>query len=103
MTGRRDKARRPRRRSWVYAVKSLDGIRWDWLVTGRAQPSQTLRRLAQFWLEAADAEPGQGPLHPVHDPGAFADQTFALAIRTFGVLLFNRRNRDHPAVAPLAT
>src|SRR3954467_14021272 len=68
----------------------------------RAQRRQALRGLAQGRLEAADAEAGQGALHPVHDPGALADQALALAARALGVLLLQRRHRGRGAVARLA-
>jgi hypothetical protein len=60
------------------------------------------RRAAQGRLEAADAEAGQGALHPVHDPGALAHEALALAARALGVLLLQRRDRGHAAVARLA-
>ena len=53
-------------------------------------------------LEAADAEPRQGTLHPIDDARALADQALALAARAFGVLVLNGRDRHHPAVAALA-
>ena len=68
----------------------------------RAQRRQALRRLAQGRLEAADAQAGQGALHPVHDPGALADQALPLAARALGVLLLEGRDRGHAAVARLA-
>ena len=68
----------------------------------RAQRLQALRRLAQGRLEAADAQAGQGALHPVHDPGALADQALPLAARALGVLLLEGRDRGHAAVVRLA-
>ena len=68
----------------------------------RAQRLQAARRLAQLWLEAADTEPGQRCLHAVDDPGTFANQVLALAARTLGVLLLERRDRHHLAVPRLA-
>src|ERR1700757_1453250 len=47
---------------------------------------QTLGRLAQGWFEAANAQPGQGGLYPVHNPRAFPHQAVALAVRPLGVL-----------------
>jgi hypothetical protein len=34
---------------------------------------KTLRRLAQGWFEIANAQPGQGALHSVHNARAFPD------------------------------
>src|SRR3954452_5769342 len=60
------------------------------------------RTLAQRRLEASDAEARQGALHPVHDPGALADQALVLPVRPLGVLLLGRRDRGRGAVAPFA-
>ena len=68
----------------------------------RAQRRQALRGLAQGRLEAADAQAGQGALHPVHDPGALADEPLPLAARALGVLLLEGRDRGHAAVVRLA-
>src|SRR5690348_14521350 len=70
-------------------------------IVRHAQGLEALRGLAQFRLEAADAEPGPGALHPIHVARALADQALALAARAFGVLVLNRRNRHHSAVSPL--
>ena len=70
--------------------------------SGVRRASSPLRRLAQLRFEAADAEPGQSRLHAVDDPGALADQAFPLTARTPGILLRERRDRDHPAVPAFA-
>src|ERR1700751_2894090 len=64
---------------------------------------QTLRRLAQGWFEAANAQPGQGRLYPVHNPRAFPHQAVALAVRPLGVLFGNREHARHAAMAPFST
>src|SRR5438128_604152 len=84
--------RRKRQASWSMPRRPLR----------RAQRLQALRRAAQARLEAADAEAGQGALHPVHDPGALAHEALALAARALGVLLLQRRRRGHAAVVRLA-
>ena len=81
----------------------VERVRWDRHALRRAQSVEPLRRLAQRRFEPADAEPGQGRLHPVDDPGALADQAFSFTARTLGVLLLERWDRHHPAVAALAT
>jgi hypothetical protein len=68
----------------------------------RAQRPEPLGCPAQRRLEAADAEAGQGALHPVHDAGALADQTRVLSVRALGILLLDCRDRGHGAVAPFA-
>ena len=61
-----------------------------------------LRRLAQGGLEAPNAEPSQGALDPIDEAGALTNQTLALTGWTLGILLFERRDLGHAAVAPLA-
>src|SRR5215469_3538210 len=61
-----------------------------------------LRRVAQGWSEVTNAEPGQRPLHAVHNPGAFLDQALALPIGPLGVLFGKRRHAHHAAMAPFA-
>ena len=46
---------------------------------------------------------GQGGLYPVHNPRAFPNQAFALAVRPLGVLFGNRWHARHAAVAPFPT
>jgi hypothetical protein len=85
------------------AAEFVEAIRWDWQIFGRSQSAQPLRRLAQFWLEAADAEPRQGAFHLVDDTRALSNKTFTFAVRAFGVFLLRGWNRDHPAMPTFAT
>src|ERR1700736_1798912 len=64
---------------------------------------QTLGRLAQGWFEAANAQPGQGGLYPIHNPRAFAHQAFALPVGPLSVLFGNRGHARHAAMAPFPT
>jgi hypothetical protein len=73
------------------------------VATRSAAPRLRGGRLAQGWFEIANAQPSEGPLHSVDDARAFPDQTLALPIRPFGVLLGNRRDARHGAVAPFPT
>src|SRR5262249_44385269 len=61
-----------------------------------------LCRLAQLWLEAADAQPRHGTLHPIDQPCLFPDQQLALAAGAPGILLLQRWDRRHRAMIPLA-
>src|SRR6516162_8175747 len=56
--------------------------------------------VAQGWSKVTNAEPGQRALHAVDKPGAFPDQTLALAIGPLGVLFGKRRHAHHAAMAP---
>ncbi len=58
-------------------------------------------RPAQVRFEAANAEAGQGALHPVDDAGALADQVLALPVGPLGVFLFKRWDHRHAAVPRL--
>src|SRR6202047_1715053 len=60
-------------------------------------------RPAQGWFEVANAQPGQGALHSVHNARAFPDQALALSIGPLGVLLRHRRDACHGAMAPFPT
>ncbi|HEV2176140.1 MAG TPA: hypothetical protein VGW33_02910, partial [Terriglobia bacterium] len=40
-------------------------------------------------------------LHAVDDPRALPHQAFTLTARTLGILVWERRDRDHPAVPSL--
>ena len=72
------------------------------LTLNRAQGFQMLRGLLQARLEALDAPQRQLRLDRVGHPGAFGDQPLALASRSPGILLGDRRDRHHPAVPRLA-
>src|SRR5262249_31398992 len=58
--------------------------------------------LAQARLKAADAETREDRLDLVHDPRLLGDQVPALAVWPSCVLLLDRRDRHHAAMAPLA-
>src|SRR5262249_59985079 len=63
---------------------------------------QALRCFLEFGIEATDAEPRQGRLDAVDDGGVLANENFALAVGTFGVLFGEGRDRAHLAVVALA-
>ncbi len=54
-------------------------------------------------MEAADPEPGEHRLDAVDVPRLLADQGLPLAVRPPCVLLLERRDRRHGAMALLAT
>src|SRR5262245_35447792 len=58
--------------------------------------------LAQARLKAADAKTREDRLDLVHDPRLLGDQVPALAVWPSCVLLLDRRDRHHAAMAPLA-
>src|SRR5215475_8315443 len=68
----------------------------------RAQSFEILLGLAQARLKAADAETREDRLDLVHDPRLLGDQVPALAVWPSCVLLLDRRDRHHAAMAPLA-
>ena len=69
------------------AAQLAKRVRWHRHVLRRTQQLETLRRIAQFWIEAPDAETGQTGFQPAHDACALADQVLALAVRALGILL----------------
>src|SRR3954468_23494037 len=68
----------------------------------KSQSTQALRRLAQGGLKAPNAEPSQSALDPIDQAGALPNQALALTGWTLGILLFERRDLGHAAVALLA-
>jgi hypothetical protein len=84
------------------AAQLAKRVRWHRHVLRRTQRLETLRRIAQFWIEAPDAETGQTGFQPAHDACALADQVLALAVRALGILLRLRCDRDHATMIPLA-
>src|SRR5262245_21479225 len=68
----------------------------------RAQSFEIVLGLAQARLKAADAETREDCLDLVHDPRLLGDQVPALAVWPSCVLLLDRRDRHHAAMAPLA-
>src|SRR5512144_543558 len=59
--------------------------------------------LAQRWVEAADAEPRQGRLHAIDQPGPFTDEVFPFPRRALGVLVLDTRHDRHGAMPRLTT
>src|SRR5205085_10580417 len=68
----------------------------------KPQGAQALWRVAQGGLKAPNAEPSQSALDPIDQAGALTNQALALTGWTLGILLFERRDLGHAAVAPLA-
>src|SRR6266566_4624241 len=58
--------------------------------------------LAQGRPEGENAEAREDGLHLVHDPGLFADKILSFPAWPPRILLLNRRDRDHAAMALLA-
>src|SRR5215467_4097265 len=67
-----------------------------------AQLCQTLRRLLELGIEAANAEPRQGRLDAVDDRGVLANEGLALAVGALGIFLCSGRDGRHLAVLALA-
>jgi hypothetical protein len=67
-----------------------------------AQISELLLGLAQFRPKTANAEADEDRLDLVHDARLLGDEIVSLAVRPFGIFLFDRRDRDHVAVTLLA-
>ena len=59
--------------------------------------------MAQGGLKAPNAEPSQSALDPIDQAGALTNQALALTGWTLGILLLERRDLGHAAVAPFAT
>src|SRR5438067_11854171 len=55
------------------AAQFAKRVRWHRHVLRRTQRLETLRRIAQFWIEAPDAETGQTGFQPAHDACALAN------------------------------
>jgi hypothetical protein len=68
----------------------------------RVQTFELFLGLAQGRPEGANAEAREDGLHLVHDPRPLSDQVLPLAVRPPCVLLLNRRDRHHAAMAHLA-
>ena len=64
-----------------------------------ARRSAALRRVG---LKSRMPRRARVRLHPVDDARALADQALALAVRPLGILLCERRDRRHAAMAPFA-
>src|SRR5512147_2187551 len=62
-----------------------------------------LGRLAQRWVEAADADARQGRLHAIDQPGPFTDEVFPFPRRALGVLVLDTRHDRHSAMPRLTT
>src|SRR6266704_224493 len=68
----------------------------------RAEASEPFLGLAQGRPEGENAEAREDGLHLVHDPGLFADKILSFPAWPPRILLLNRRDRDHAAMALLA-
>src|SRR3954466_16008034 len=64
---------------------------------GGPKRGETVRRVAQRRLERPNPEAGQTALHPVDQARALTDEPLALTVRALGILLRQRRDRDHVA------
>src|SRR3954464_11517795 len=69
---------------------------------GRPQRCKTVRRVAQRGLEGANPEADQTALHPVDQARALTDEPLALTVGALGILLRQRRDRNHVAVIGFA-
>ncbi|MGV7219849.1 hypothetical protein [Bradyrhizobium sp. UFLA05-112] len=67
------------------------------------QRLELLRRLPQPRIEPADADQGEDGFDAVDDPRLVADQALPLTARSPCVFLRHGRDRDHAAMALLAT
>src|SRR5207253_11499275 len=76
-------------------------VRWHGGTLRRTQRTQSLRRVSQAYLEAANAETGEVALHSVHDARALPHQALALTARPFRILILERGDRSHAAVIRL--
>src|SRR6516225_7164420 len=77
-------------------------VLWQRRAFGRAQIFEPFHKLALGRAHSANAEAGKYCLDLVDNPRLLSDQTLALAVRSPRVLLLDRRDRDHAAMAPLA-
>src|SRR3954452_4394815 len=69
---------------------------------GRPQRCKTVRRVAQRGLEGPNPEADQTALHPVDQARALTDEPLALTVGALGILLRQRRDRNHVAVIGFA-
>src|SRR6478672_10743190 len=77
-------------------------VLWQWRAFRRAQIFEPFGKLAHGRAQAANAEAGKYRLDLVDNPRLLSDQILALAVRSPRVLLLDRRDRHHAAMARLA-
>ena len=79
----------------ITGIGDRDRPEWMIRITGIRSPQRLdkLRRLAQLWLEAANAEPRQRRFHAIDDARALSSQGLPLAAEPLGILLLDRGNR----------
>src|SRR3954451_12523517 len=77
-------------------------VLWQWRAFRRAQIFEPFRKLAHGRAQGANAEAGKYRLDLVDNPRLLNDQIPALAVRSPRVLLLDRRDRHHAAMALLA-
>jgi hypothetical protein len=63
---------------------------------------ELLLGFAHFQPKPTNAKADEDRLDLVSDPGLLGDEAVSLAVRPFGILLFDRWDRDHAAVTLLA-
>src|SRR6478736_4415260 len=77
-------------------------VLWQRRAFRRAQIFELFRNLAHGRPQRANAEAGKYRLDLVDNPRLLSDQILALAVRSPRVLLLDRRDRHHAAMARLA-
>src|SRR6201997_614705 len=77
-------------------------VLWQRRAFSRAQICEPLRKLALGRAHSANAEAGKYRLDLVDNPRLLSDQTLALAVWSPRILLLDRRDRHHAAMALLA-
>src|SRR6516164_11231920 len=77
-------------------------VRWQRRAFRRAQIFEPFGKLAHGRAQGAKAEAGKYRLDLVDDPRLLSDQILALTVRSPRVLLLDRRDRHHAAMALFA-
>src|ERR1700758_3782036 len=77
-------------------------VLWQRRAFRRAQSFELFCNLARGRPQRANAEAGKYRLDLVDNPRLLSDQSLALAVRSPRILLLDRRDRHHAAMAPLA-
>src|SRR6202022_1954165 len=77
-------------------------VLWQWRAFRRAQIFKPFGRLAHGRAQIPNAEPDKYRLDLVDNPRLLSDQILALAVRSPRVLLLDRTDRHHAAIALLA-
>src|SRR5215475_2172932 len=79
-----------------------EGILWQWRAFRRAKFFEPFGKLAHGRAQGANAEAGKYRFDLVDNPRLFSDRILALAVRSPRILLLDRRDRHHAAMALLA-